>query len=178
MNPSITIRKPEEQEWQQLRELRLDALKHEPQSFGSSYEKEVAKESEFWITLAKNSHLKDSSVCAMVAVLNNKFIGMIGCYLPEQGNWNIWGMYVLQEFRGNGVARSLMECAIRLIRQRNPDSVIQLYVNVEQTPAVSLYKAMGFEISELLPNQLMGDGQHYDEYIMLLQPIKTNNTNQ
>ncbi|MFN8367971.1 MAG: GNAT family N-acetyltransferase [Candidatus Kapaibacterium sp.] len=178
MNPNITIRKPEEHEWQQFRELRLDALKHEPQSFGSSYAQEVTKNSDFWITLVKNSHVKDSSVCAIVAVLNNEFVGMIGCYLPELGNWNIWGMYVKQEFRGMGLARCLMEFAIRLIRQRNPESVIQLYVNVEQTPAVSLYTAMGFEISELLPNQLMGDGKQYDEYIMQLQPIKTNNTNQ
>lgn len=178
MNEVITIRKPEISEWQLLKQIRLKALQTDPQSFGSSFAQEEEKADDFWINLISNSWLESTNVCALVAVFQNQFVGMIGCYLPDGSTWNIWGMFVSVEFRRMGIARALMEHAIEYIHQRKHDSEIQLFVNVLQTNALSLYKTSGFTVAEELPNQLMGDGKYHDEYKMILKISSTKKSNE
>lgn len=164
---SIHVRVPTLNEWNLLKELRLDSLRLEGKSFSSSYEVDVLKPDTYWIEFTNKIQSNDANVKVFVAVKSEDFIGMTGCYLHENGIWGIFGVYVKMEYRGMGIASQMLEKAIQHAKNQHPSTLIELYVNIQQTVALELYKKHGFSITELLQNQEMGNGDVYDEYKMI-----------
>ena len=67
---------------------------------------------------------------------------------------NIWSqcgyiedIFVLKEHRGKGLARGLIGELIKILRNKKIKQVI-LSVNVKNSPAIKLYKKLGFEITK------------------------------
>ena len=94
----------------------------------------------------------------VVYIFNNK--------LKTEHIAEIFGVYVINEYHGQGVGRKLIEVALELIQKNVNTSKIRVKVNPEQKAAVKLYKKYGFEIVGRHKKELKVDNKFYDELIM------------
>ena len=157
----IEIKKLPLARWEDYKNLRLEALKNEPYSFGSSYQEEVSLSKEVWLSRMNN---------ALFALSNDKPIGMVVCTFDNQLNnkhiARIHGLYVDQAFRNQGIGLRLMYQAIALIHENKDIRKVELAVNPEQNFAVRLYNRCGFNSIGVYKNEFCIDGQYCDSLAM------------
>lgn len=96
----------------EYRDFRLEALKKEPIAFGSSYDEEKSLSEEEWRKRIKN---------ALFALLKGKLIGVI-VYVHDnkvktKHIANIFGVYVVEEYRGQGGGKKLMDSVLAQIQK-------------------------------------------------------------
>ncbi len=155
-------------EWQEYKNIRIEALQNEPQAFGANYEDALKKPDEEWIDRVKAAVTENKDIM-LFARVDGKIVGMIGAYFhksPETETvGNIWGVYVSEAYRGKGVAKKLMEKLLERLRAKGLHEA-KLEVNVEQSAALGLYQKMGFVIVEKLEKALVKNGKYYNEYRM------------
>jgi ribosomal protein S18 acetylase RimI-like enzyme len=157
----IEIKKLPGERWKECRDLRLEALKNEPFAFASSYEEEIKLSESEWIKRLNNT---------LFAVLNDMPIGMIVYTINEKIKINhianIYGIFVKNEYRYQGVGRMLIETALKIIHKNENVSKVRLSVNPDKKVAIKLYEKYGFHIIGRLCKELKIDDKYYDELIM------------
>jgi ribosomal protein S18 acetylase RimI-like enzyme len=157
----IEIKKLPLERWEDYKNLRLRALKNEPRSFGSSYQEEVSLSKEVWLSRMNN---------ALFALKDDKPIGMVVYIFENRLNSkhiaHIYGLYVDEEFRNQGIGLRLMYQAIALIHENKDIRKVELAVNPEQNFAVRLYNRCGFNSIGVYKNEFCVDGQFYDSLAM------------
>jgi ribosomal protein S18 acetylase RimI-like enzyme len=157
----MNIRRLTEADAAAFREIRLEALRTSPESFGASYE--------------DNKDRPDSAFADMLkryvvgAFIDGVLAGNAGFYsetnLKEVHRGHIWGVYVRPAYRGTGVARALIEDIIAHARQH----VLQLELSVvtSNETARTLYERLGFSTYGTVPRALKVNGQFVDEHLMV-----------
>ena len=157
----IIIKKLLADRWEDYRDLRLEALKQDPNAFGSSYEEEVILSKDVW-----EKRIKD----VLFALSNNKPIGMIVFIFDKKMKTkhiaNIYGVYVKKEYRGLGIGSKLIKSAISKIMKNKTIIKIKLKVNPKQKAAVNLYMKFGFTVAGRLKKELIVNSRFYDDLIM------------
>ena len=165
---NLIILKPSEVSWQDYRNLRLRALKDEPQAFASSYEKEKEALDEEWQNQLK-SDKNGNGDWVVLAGNGEQLVGMVGAWQSDEDKKNnianIFGVFVVNEARGKGISKLLMSSLLDLLTNTTPLKKVILGVNTDQTVAVNLYKRIGFKKIKTY-NILLGDGKYHDEYVM------------
>jgi ribosomal protein S18 acetylase RimI-like enzyme len=155
------IRKLTPARWRDYRALRLEALKGEPEAFGSSYEEEIKLAYKDWRNRLRN---------VMFAFYEDKPVGMIAVVFNKRYKTkhiaNIYSFYVSKGYRGNGLGGLLMGRALSTVKKHGGIAKVTLSVNTKQTPAINLYKKNGFVISGKLRKELKIKSRFYDEFIM------------
>ena len=112
----IIIKQLTEDDWQQLRHIRLESLQDSPTNFGSSYDEEIQKSDEEWRSWPNRCD-------AFGALLEDILIGScrfsqeFGAKLSHKGN--IYGMYIKPKYRGNGIAKMLIKAVIAHGKKQN-----------------------------------------------------------
>lgn len=153
------------------REVRLRALKNDPDSFGSTYEQEAVRPLEKFaerIERTKNGFtlgcFDDSH--SLIGIVN--FVREDGLKTAHKGN--VYGMYVEPECRGQGIGRSLMSAVIETAT-RECDGLEQVHLTVvsNNAPAIRLYTSLGFGGYGVEPRALKFDGHYLDENLMVLR---------
>ncbi len=152
-------------QWQQYKELRLEALKNEPQAMLTAYEKAKDYSDEEW-----QSRLEKSSQNIYFAEKENSLAGMTGIKFGEMPKSEhvvtIWGVYVKPEYRGLGVAKKMLQTIMAEL-DANPKVVkVSLGVVASQIPAYNLYKSLGFREVGVQEKQIYVGGSYYDEILM------------
>ena len=157
----VIVKKLPDRMWKEYRNLRLEGLKTDSIAFGSSYEEEIKLPIKAWKKRIKN---------VLFALSNDKPVGMITFVLKNKAKTrhiaNIFGVYVKQEFRGQGIGEKLIESAISSIKNNRNAIKINLNVNAKQKAAVKLYEKYGFKTVGRLKKDLHVNGKFYDELIM------------
>jgi len=157
----IEINKLPLERWEDYKNLRLQALKNEPRSFGSSYQEEVSLSKEVWLSRMNN---------VLFALANDKPIGMVVYIYENRLNSkhvaHIYGLYVDEEFRNQRIGLRLMNQTLSLIKENNDIRKVELAVNPELKFAVRLYNRCGFNSIGIYKNELCIDGQFYDRVAM------------
>jgi phosphoribosylglycinamide formyltransferase-1 len=152
----------------ELRRVRLTALKGDPASFSSSYEVELAQPDKF---LARLDGRDDNRIYG--AFLGGRLIGIGGFHretAPKRRHAGIvTGMYVEPAQRGRGIARRLLVEIIEEARALDGLEQIELSVTAGNEPARALYESLGFVRWGVQPNALRVDGLAYAEEHMLLR---------
>ena len=143
------------------RDIRLEALRANPEAFGSTFETENAQPLSWFF-----DRLGTSTVLG--AFRDTKPVAMAG-FAIQQGQKRahkglLWGMYVRPVARGTGVGRRLIEAVLDLARQHV--ELIQLTVVKENAQARRLYASLGFLDYGLEKNSLKQEGRYYDEVLM------------
>ncbi len=158
---------PNEVEWQDYRDLRLEALKLEPQAFSSSYEDQKDDSDEEWKSRL-NRYIEGNGNWMVFAASDKKLVGMMGAFQTEDDvrdrEAQLIAVYVKKDHRGKGVSKLLISDLLKLLIQSNIKRV-KLTVNADQMAAVSLYTSFRFTIINKERNKL-GDGLFHDEYVM------------
>ncbi len=135
-----------------LRDLRLRALKGDPDSFGSSYEREVDRPPDAWRRRAIESSTGYQQ-CLVVAEHEEVFVGMAGAYTPSDEPRERWlfGMWVAPEARQAGIGSRLVEEIVDWSSQGGAEE-IHLWVVESNQVARTLYERAGFaETGNLQP---------------------------
>ncbi len=152
--------------WQEYKEIRLRALKDDPQAFFSSHRKEVEYPDVKWQERLQS--VVDGNGWTVFAEIDSQLIGMLGAYQKgndrKEGAVNVFGVFVAKEARGKGVAFKMME---KLLEQLKQAGIImaKLTVNENQSAAVALYKKLKFKVTGQ-ESLVLGDGIKHIELIM------------
>ena len=150
--------------------LRLEGLKLIPSAFGASFVDENTIGPSRWDSLLGQTN---QSNVIYGAFNDGVIVGCIGV-MQESGSKakhkaKIWGMYVKQEFQGQGLGKRLVRQAIEHARSIPNVKLINLSVEPGNTSARALYTSCGFISWGTEPKALLVDGKFYDEDHMMLQ---------
>jgi GNAT superfamily N-acetyltransferase len=129
------IRRLEPDEWEALRELRLEALEREPDAFGSLYAAEVERPAESWQEWAARD--------VWVAEEDGRLLGLASWFVRDEDGLPILiSMYVRPEARGRSLGAQLVEAVCGDVRGHGHER-IGLGVTVG-SPAKRFYERCGF----------------------------------
>ncbi len=156
------IRKLSPDDFDQWKQLRLEAVRLCPTSFGESYSG-VEQQDQEWFAQS----LQRGDVFAYHK--DEKMVGLIGTFTMQPSNMRhravIFGLYVKGEYRKLGIASALLEYALTHISDNHQQA--HLTVAVDNSAAIALYKKLGFVIYGTDARALLIDGKYYDEYMMV-----------
>ena len=140
---AIVIRPVQGEEWQQYRDLRLNALESDPLAFGSTLRREQGFAPEVWKDRISQGRQTLVS-CTWVAVnAAGRFVGTTAA-VDMEGRVHIFAMWVDPEYRDVGIGGRLLDAALTWIRETHPARAVVLDVNPRQIAAVRLYESRGF----------------------------------
>ena len=163
MKKDITILKLKVSQWEEYRDLRLEALRKDSSAFGSSYQEERNRKENEW-----KEKLNARGV--LLAYVNGLAVG-IAQYRFREGEKlqhvaDISSVYVKDDFRGRGIAKALMIEALKQIC-KNPKVIkISLNVHSQQVAARSLYEKLGFKIIGIFEKEVKIKNKYFDSIVM------------
>jgi ribosomal protein S18 acetylase RimI-like enzyme len=150
--------------------LRLEALQQEPRSFTES-PIELQKTTPASIAARLRSSPHDNFIIGAFA--DDQLIGMAGFYRSQgektSHRGHIWGVYVNRDWRGQGVARNLLNELLRRARALPGLLQVSLAVGTEQTAARALYESLGFQVYGRDPRAIRVGNDYIDEDLMVLR---------
>jgi RimJ/RimL family protein N-acetyltransferase len=162
----IQIRKLRPDEAGLFREIRLEALKSNPEAFGATFEVENAKPLDWFAE-------RLSSFDVFAAFRGGELLGIAGFAINNGAKMAhkgfLWTTFVRPHARGRGVGRRLVEAVIE--RAQQAVEILQLTVVSENAPARRLYEAFGFVEYGLERHGLKVDGRYFDEVLMAKELI-------
>jgi RimJ/RimL family protein N-acetyltransferase len=150
-------------------ELRLRALKINPEAFGSTYDREMKFTLETVV-----ERLKPTEDKFVLGAFNesNSLVGIVTFVressLKAAHKGNVYGMFVAPEIRGKGLGRSLLIDLIKKAENCNGVEQLNLTVVSQNETAKKLYKSLGFQVYGVERNALKFNGQYFDEDLMVL----------
>jgi len=115
--PTLICRPFERDEWEALRDLRLEALQDSPGSFSSIFEKEKKRPERHWRNTA---HSDECTVFGLF--IDDVPVGIIGITTMSADATGqtavLWGTYIQPAYRGNGLTKPLYKTAIAYAKAR------------------------------------------------------------
>lgn len=114
--------------------------------------------------------IRRKTMVFLVAEFNDEIVGTTSIELGRGREDHIgnFGVTIKDGYRRMGLGKYLMSEVIKLAKKELKPKIIQLGVYVNNKPAISLYKKMGFKIVAKMPKQIQWKGKLIDEYIMIL----------
>ena len=139
----VLVRETVMDDWQALRDIRLEALRDAPTAFGSTHEREAQRGEEHWRgRIARGG----TFLAYLPEVSATEPAGLIGGFQEDPGVVELVSMYVRPRARGHGVGEALIATVIDWATARNAKSV-HLWVTETNKPARLLYERCGFTLT-------------------------------
>jgi ribosomal protein S18 acetylase RimI-like enzyme len=160
-NSQIQFRRLDQSEGHLYREIRLEALRANPEAFGSTFEAESVRPLEHFSERVARCPIFGAFCGAEIFGMAG-FLGREGAKDAHKGY--LWGMYVRPDARKAGVGRKLAEAVIHYARERV--EILQLDVVSENEAARRLYTSLGFVEYGIERKALKQGGRYYDEVLM------------
>lgn len=166
----LTIRILNESDAQLYQELRLSALKINPEAFGSTYEREAKFTLE---TVAERLKPNDNKFVLGAFEDRNLLVGIVTFVressLKTAHKGNVFGMFVKPEMRGQGLGKLLLLELLKKAKDCIGLEQINLTVISNNEPAKNLYRSIGFQNYGVEKNALKDNGKYFDEDLMVLK---------
>lgn len=109
------IKKLDKNNWQELKKIRLEALKKSPESFLSSFEEENKITDNIWIEKLENSS-------QFGYFINDEIVGLAGLLIEKVAKIShvgtLFSMYVKDDLRGDGIGLALVSFIKRLCKAK------------------------------------------------------------
>jgi len=167
----IIVRKPVKSDERNLKKFQvfINSLVEEEAMILMNEKATLKEEKEYVDSMLKS--VKNKSRVYLIAEHDNKIVGNASIELEKWRTNHIgkFAIAIADGYRGAGLGNYLMSEVIKLAKKElSPKpKIIQLRVYSNNTPAVGLYKKMGFKIVAKLPKQIQWKGKLVDEFIML-----------
>ncbi|MDC5696410.1 GNAT family N-acetyltransferase [Intrasporangium calvum] len=163
----ITVRPLGEEEWQDYREVRLEALRESPEAFASTLEQEAAFDEDFWRTRMTRS-------ARLIAERDGAAVGVVSVGTAETDDGadagELFGLWVKPELRGTGVATTLVKNGAALA-QRRGQSHLYYWVGTENGRAVAFASGMGFRPTDERRPMGVASAEDGEEEIAMVLPL-------
>jgi RimJ/RimL family protein N-acetyltransferase len=154
--------------------IRLRALRDDPESFGSSYE-EILERGIAGATQSLRKRDTSPDNATFGAFEGGTLVGIAGFRREEEVKKRhkgvIWGMYVPREMRGKGIGKALLQAAIAYAKTLPQLEQINLSVVLTSREARQLFISLGFEPYGLERHALKLHGRYFDHELMTLRLI-------
>ncbi|GGE93524.1 GNAT family N-acetyltransferase [Mycetocola zhadangensis] len=140
----FSIRPTTENDWREVRALRLEMLEDTPIAFGETLESALRHGESEWKMRGRRGASDGGTVLAAITE-QGRWIGTMGAYTPEFTTVPMLvGVYVTPKFRGQaaGVTAALLESIESWAAQRSDR--ITLHVHEDNTRAHALYSKHGY----------------------------------
>jgi GNAT superfamily N-acetyltransferase len=165
---AVELRRIRVDEWRDLRDIRLRALRDAPDAFGSTYEEEASDREQAWIDLARDGAAGGPSF-TVIAQDEGRWIGLaVGApHRDHPGEAGLFAMWVDPAFRGAGIGRGLVE---RVVAWAGSEGfpLLRPRVTMSNDAAVRLYARAGFvDRGDRLP---LRDGSEVTTMSMSVDP--------
>jgi len=136
----VMVRTATANDWQVLREIRLEALRDAPSAFGSTYAEQAVFAEADW----RSRISRGKTFFAYISEVNGvKPDGLVGGLQEEAATVELVSLWVRPHARGMGVGEVLVETVIRWARATNASSVHLWFTETNQR-ARRLYERCGF----------------------------------
>ena len=147
------------------RQLMLEAYALHPEAFVSTIAQREKLPLSWWEAKL------DDDLCALFgAFVDAQLVGIVGLgfepWEDAQHKATLFGLYVTQVFRGQGLGEDLVQAVLSLAGQEPEIKVIELTVSANSPAALALYKRCGFEQSGLEDCAIRVGGEYYDRVHM------------
>ena len=164
----MEIRKLTKDDLPQWWPLRLRALKEYPASFGADYDSASQlsfEQVQGWI----ESMIGGDNF--IIGAFDPDMVGTAGL-VREDGakkrhKAEVWAVYVAPEAQGRGVGRMMLDAVVKYAQQIDGLDHLILGVEVNNQPALNLYRAVGFQQFAYDPRTMKVGDQFIDEYLMV-----------
>ncbi len=152
-------------EWEQYKDIRLEALREDGEAFGDSYGESLQFNDSHW-----QEEFENPRSLMLVARDGVKTVALAAAYQEEGEKMRhiayVWGVYVKKAYRGKGIGKKILVELIEEIKTFKGIEKIDLNVNTSQLSAVWLYEKLGFKLVGTLHNELKIGTQYFDEHVM------------
>ncbi|OFI45808.1 GNAT family N-acetyltransferase [Floricoccus penangensis] len=119
------------------------------------------------LTILYDKHIRDSHERRFVIELNDEFVGIVELmdidYIHRNCEIQI---VIITKFRGQGLATEALRKGIEYAFLMLNMHKVYLYVDVDNLPAVHIYKKCGFIIEGTMRDQFFSNGEYHDSYFM------------
>lgn len=153
-------------------DLRLRALKENPEAFATTYEEAVARPNP---VEGMAQRLEDRQNGFTLGAFDDQgaLVGVVTFVREQQTKTRhkgtVFAVYVAPQARGKGVARQLMLDLVERVKALGGVEQIHLAVSAANEPARRLYQNIGFEVFGFEKNALKHEGKSYDDEWMMLR---------
>jgi ribosomal protein S18 acetylase RimI-like enzyme len=165
----VNVRKLGPSDAEAFQAVRLQALREDPIAFASSYEEERDLP---LATIAERLVATDDR--AIVGAFDGPLlVGLAAWHREEMRKLHhkgfVWGVFVKDTHRGQGLARRLLEAVIALARRADGILLLNLTAYADNQRAIALYESLGFVIYGREPAAICVDGLLHDDVHMALR---------
>lgn len=141
---ALQVRPLHLQDVHDFRQIRLSALKNNPEMFASTYAIEAEKPFEIFaqviIEMTVFGAYHENSIMGMLIFHQEKSVDH---HLKTSHTAHLYGFFVEPRFRGQGIATQLLHTVLNYAQDKVKQ--IQLTVIATNLPAIQLYKKCGFQ---------------------------------
>ncbi|WP_262372574.1 GNAT family N-acetyltransferase [Sutcliffiella horikoshii] len=157
---------------EQFRQLRLESLLKEPDSFSSSYEEEHNRSLD-----DIENRIPENQESFIYGLFDQEIlVGMIGFKREDKIKFKhkgfIWGVYIAENYRGQGYSKQMLRDTLNKANDIPGLKQIQLTVAATNNSAKKLYESYGFNTFGYEKGALYVDGFYIDEEHMALHISK------
>jgi GNAT superfamily N-acetyltransferase len=124
-------------QWERWRAIRLEALRTDPDAFGSTLERERGFDRELW-----QSRLDGVGGPSVLALADDEPVAMGAGYCYRPGTLMVVAMWTRPAWRGRGLGRQVLGQVVDWARVR--DLAVELWVEDDNPGARTLYARYGF----------------------------------
>lgn len=172
MDTGISIRPLEDADFAAFLDIQQLALANSPEVFGSDYEwfnsiSILSKEQRY------ERYLNFPYTFLLGAVTDDgRIVGMVGLscdpvQTKTRHKCRTWGLFVASQYRGQGIAKRLLESIIETARDIVGCEQIQLSVSTQNEASYQLYLRNGFIVYGTEVHAMKIGTEYVDEYLMV-----------
>ena len=134
------IRPTTEEDWREVRALRLEMVQDTPMGFAESYETALTRDEAEWRRRGARGTAPSSA--AFAAIADGRWVGTMSGYIDD-GRPLLVGVYVTPDFRGaSGVADALLAAVEHWALQHG--DTLTLHVHADNARARRYYEKRGY----------------------------------
>jgi len=167
----VTVRPTTEDDWERIRDLRLEMLRDTPLAYVETLEAAQAHGPEEWRTRGRRGTAEGWLLLAAITP-DDRWVGMMGCYVPDAASGPLLiGVYVAPDHRGRtaGVTDALLSAVEAWAHEHG--GTLRLHVHEANARARAAYASRGFVETGVTEPYSLDPSQRELEMLKHLQPV-------
>jgi ribosomal protein S18 acetylase RimI-like enzyme len=157
VSTAITVRRVTEDDWQRLRDVRIEMLRDTPSAYLETVADAEARVEADWRFRARrgSAGVMDLAIAAEAADQPGPWVGYMACFVDGAARAHLVSVYVAPPYRGSGLVGRMVDEVCRWARDEAGVERVHLYVHEDNDRARAFYRRFGFvETGGSMPYEL------------------------